>query len=163
MLPAQALRSLSEPSTTVLGLPPPQCTSLPTLHHSCTTLLLDMPLFPTPTSFLWCLSLSCFLCPARHIFRTLHILSQMAPRSWSNLRFLSMAVLPSLSFPFLLGGPLIGTLSQRSLFLVLSQALSYRWSLSEPLAYGSYSTWPNASRSSPQWWLIGCHSTLRKH
>lgn len=43
MLPAQALRSLSEPSTTVLCLPSPQCTSLPMLHHSCTTLLLDTP------------------------------------------------------------------------------------------------------------------------
>lgn len=43
MLPAQALRSFSEPSITVLSLPSPQPPPLPTLHHSCITLLLDMP------------------------------------------------------------------------------------------------------------------------
>lgn len=108
MLPAEIRKSFSEPSTTFSQLifscnppTPPLCYITAVLHSSWTYLLFTH----TRLSFLWCLSLSCFLCPT-HTFSISftfslkwHLLHKETSVFFQWLCFF----LPSLNLPFPLG------------------------------------------------------------
>lgn len=107
--------------------------------------------------------LELFHLPSTHILHILHILSNgtsliKQPQFYFNGHTSSFP-----ESPFSVGRTTLWDLISGVTVSGLVPGPSYHGSFSKPTAFDSYNSWPNASHLSPQWCLIECHSTLRKH